>query len=202
MPPLQAFRDNHRIQFQDPQLADHLWTATGLRQLCSGLPGEDGRDAAVGLNPNIRIYRYQSGQKFGRHIDESNELGGKRYTQYTLLIYLSQCGGGQTVFYGESGRGAAGCCMQPVAGWLWQAGSGARPVQSRHLNRCYRAACALLPAATPRAGSRNRKLASVTPQPGLALLHKHGDYCLEHEALAVTSGVKYVLRSDVVFQRR
>jgi hypothetical protein len=52
------------------------------------------------------------------------------------------------------------------------------------------------------AGSRNRKLASVTPQPGLALLHKHGDYCLEHEGVAVTAGTKYVLRSDVVFQRR
>jgi hypothetical protein len=111
---LQAFRDNHRVQFQDPQLAEHLWTATGLRQLCSGLQGEDKGDAAVGLNPNIRIYRYQPGQKFGKHIDESNELGGKRYTQYTLLIYLSHCGGGQTVFYGE--RASQGGVLQNEAG--------------------------------------------------------------------------------------
>jgi hypothetical protein len=89
-------------------------------------------------------------QKFGRHIDESNELGGGRYTAYTLLIYLSSCGGGDTIFY----------------------------------------------------GGRNRRLAAVAPQPGLALLHRHGDDCLEHEAAAVTGGVKYVLRSDVVFQRR
>ena len=61
----------------------------------------------------IRIYRYQPGQKFGRHIDESNELGGKRYTQYTLLIYLSHCGGGQTVFYGEGPR--RGGALQTVA---------------------------------------------------------------------------------------
>ena len=74
------------------------------------------------------------------------------------------------------------------------------PVQSHRLNRCCRC-CSRSPC--PRcAGGRNRKLASVTPQPGLALLHKHGDCCLEHEALAVTNGVKYVLRSDVVFQRR
>lgn len=29
------------------------------------------------------------GQRFGRHIDESMDLGEGRKTQYTLLIYLS-----------------------------------------------------------------------------------------------------------------
>ncbi|KAL4457534.1 hypothetical protein ABPG75_012399 [Micractinium tetrahymenae] len=142
----EAFRDNDRIQFQDPALADHLWQATGLAQVVGDLQDEEG--VAVGLNPNIRIYRYRPGQRFGRHVDDSNELGGGRFTQYTLLIYLSSCGGGETVFY----------------------------------------------------GSRNRRLLSVAPAPGLALLHKHGDCCLEHEAAAVTAGCKYVLRSDVVFQ--
>lgn len=52
------------------------------------------------------------------------------------------------------------------------------------------------------AGNRNRKLAAVAPRPGLALLHKHGEHCLDHEAAEVRSGVKYVLRSDVVFERR
>lgn len=144
----EAFRDNDRVQMQDQQLADHLWQACGLRELCSSLEDEDG--VAVKLNPNIRIYRYRQGQRFGRHIDESNDLGGGLYTQYTLLIYLSSCGGGETIFY----------------------------------------------------GNRNRKLASVDPQPGLALLHKHGDFCLEHEAAVVSSGTKYVLRSDVVFRER
>lgn len=40
---------------------------------------------------------------------------------------------------------------------------------------------------------------SVAPAAGLALLHAHGDDCLEHEAAAVERGVKYILRSDVVF---
>jgi hypothetical protein len=40
----------------------------------------------------------------------------------------------------------------------------------------------------------------VAPAPGLALLHLHGeDRCLEHEGAEVQQGVKYVLRSDVVF---
>jgi len=51
--PLQAFRDNNRIQFEDAALADHLWKATGLKTLLEGqLEDRDG--VAVGLNPNIR----------------------------------------------------------------------------------------------------------------------------------------------------
>jgi hypothetical protein len=50
------------------------------------------------------------------------------------------------------------------------------------------------------AGHRGRVVASVKPAVGLALLHLHGeDKCLEHEADVVQQGVKYVLRSDVVF---
>jgi hypothetical protein len=36
----------------------------------------------------------------------------------------------------------------------------------------------------------------------MALLHRHGEaHCLEHEGAAVEAGLKYVLRSDVVFGR-
>ncbi len=46
-----------------------------------------------------------------------------------------------------------------------------------------------------------KMVAAVEPRPGTALLHLHGDDCLEHEALLVERGVKYVLRSDLVCQR-
>ncbi|CAK9440380.1 uncharacterized protein LODBEIA_P44800 [Lodderomyces beijingensis] len=39
----------------------------------------------------------------------------------------------------------------------------------------------------------------VEPVRGMALLHKHGDSCLLHEGEIVTSGEKWVLRSDVIF---
>lgn len=48
-------------------------------------------------------------------------------------------------------------------------------------------------------GKRSRLVASVVPRPGLALLHLHGDDCLEHEGAEVLAGVKYVLRSDVLY---
>lgn len=68
------------------------------------------------------VFRYKAGQRFGRHIDESNDLGNGKRTHYTLLIYLSGGGfkrkaksdtsslkdssseplvGGETVFYGS-----------------------------------------------------------------------------------------------------
>lgn len=50
-----------------------------------------------------------------------------------------------------------------------------------------------------RTGHRGKHVASVVPEAGLALLHLHGDDCLEHEAMEVRRGTKYILRSDVVF---
>lgn len=66
-------------------------------------------------------FRYKVGQRFGRHIDESTDLGEGKSTHYTLLIYLSgglkpkakndvsspndpssePLAGGETVFYGS-----------------------------------------------------------------------------------------------------
>ena len=70
----------------------------------------------LGLNSNVRIYRYSAGQYFGAHYDEANRVSfpcrsaddgttttaivpGR--TTWTLLIYLSTCEGGETVFYQE-----------------------------------------------------------------------------------------------------
>ncbi|KAG2208705.1 uncharacterized protein EV154DRAFT_512713 [Mucor mucedo] len=48
--------------------------------------------------------------------------------------------------------------------------------------------------------SKNRKPAPIVVQPekGMALLHRHGQHCLLHEAMEVTEGSKWVLRSDVL----
>lgn len=66
----------------------------------------------LGLNPNIRVYRYSKGQFFAKHYDDSNTLlfpteSNKTVparTTWTLLIYLSSCEGGETVFYPEPTR--------------------------------------------------------------------------------------------------
>ncbi|KAI3800136.1 hypothetical protein L1987_35446 [Smallanthus sonchifolius] len=112
----EAYRDNDRIAVNDPVLAYTLWES-GLNKLLSDITIR--RKVAVGLNPNIRLYRYKIGQRFGRHIDESVDLGEGKHTHYTLLVYLNgnvelkpkadvngshdsfePLVGGETVFYG------------------------------------------------------------------------------------------------------
>ncbi|KAI9142004.1 hypothetical protein BKA69DRAFT_1021003, partial [Paraphysoderma sedebokerense] len=39
----------------------------------------------------------------------------------------------------------------------------------------------------------------VKPEKGMVLIHLHGDECLLHESVMVEKGLKYVLRSDIVF---
>lgn len=71
-----AVRANDRFQINDPGFAEALWSSTALKNLV--LNSEDGEDdeaskrelwggEALGLNPNIRIYRYTPGQFFAQH---------------------------------------------------------------------------------------------------------------------------------------
>ncbi|RLV93693.1 hypothetical protein JA1_002444 [Spathaspora sp. JA1] len=46
---------------------------------------------------------------------------------------------------------------------------------------------------------RNVEPLNIHPSKGMALLHKHGDDCLKHEAEMVQEGEKWVLRSDVIY---
>jgi hypothetical protein len=74
-----AVRVNDRYQIDDPVFAERLWSETALKNLVTGAVEEDGlrmSDAqrkelwggeVLGLNPNIRIYRYSKGQFFDQH---------------------------------------------------------------------------------------------------------------------------------------
>ena len=63
-----AVRVNDRFQIDDATFAQRLWSETGLSELVGG--AEDQRlwgGEVLGLNPNIRIYRYSKGQFFDQH---------------------------------------------------------------------------------------------------------------------------------------
>lgn len=55
----------------------------------------------INCNPNFRVYRYDKGHSFGRHVDDSNFVPGHcgGTTEMTMLIYLSTCVGGATRFH-------------------------------------------------------------------------------------------------------
>lgn len=122
--------------------------------------------------------RYSEGQRFGKHVDGSQDLPGGAVTGYTLLVYLNGHGGR------KAGRGA------PKRGGAAASGGGGGG--GAFLPR-------LAGGETVFYDDRGARMHAVAPCAGSALLHLHGEACLEHEGAAVRSGVKYVLRSDVVF---
>ncbi|KAH7304904.1 hypothetical protein B0I35DRAFT_144772 [Stachybotrys elegans] len=107
----EAVRVNDRFQVDDAAFARRLWEDTGLKEAllnsdeCKDLWGGE----PIGLNPNIRIYRYSPGQYFDCHYDDSNAVvlpldpPVSARTTWTLLLYLTSsaegCVGGETVFY-------------------------------------------------------------------------------------------------------
>lgn len=77
-----AVRVNDRYQIDDPVFAERLWSGTALKSLITGAAegGSNLTDAqrkelwggeVIGLNPNIRIYRYSKGQFFDQHCKPS-----------------------------------------------------------------------------------------------------------------------------------
>ncbi|KAK3336182.1 hypothetical protein B0T19DRAFT_31361 [Cercophora scortea] len=173
-----ALRVNDRFQVDDPAFAHRLWTETGLREavLDSDL-GNLWGGQVVGLNSNIRVYRYCKGHFFDAHYDDSNivtvqtpepapEADGDQIQQvqsqvqakttWTLLLYLTSsaegCVGGDTVFYPHDRRSA-------------------------------------------------KEAIVVSPETGMLLLHRHGDDCLLHEGREVTAGEKWILRTDLCVKR-
>lgn len=102
----EATRVNDRFQIEDPAFAQRLWSETALKDLVESYEDRSVWGGQVlGLNSNIRIYRYSPGQFFDQHYDESNKVLGPNdvpgKTTWTLLIYLTSCEGGETAFYPE-----------------------------------------------------------------------------------------------------
>lgn len=84
----EALRVNDRFQVQDGTFAEMLWRDTALRELVVDRAGEEDEEEdeegrrrrrrspeeiwggkPLGLNANIRIYRYSKGQFFGAHCE-------------------------------------------------------------------------------------------------------------------------------------
>lgn len=65
----EATRTNHRFQVQDEEFAQQLFVKSGLQEALDRQADQvDGRNGRrpVGLNGNIRCYKYEKGSFFGR----------------------------------------------------------------------------------------------------------------------------------------
>ena len=93
-----AYRENGRLQLHSEDIA-----ALIFQRLLPFIPAEVNHRRASGCNPNLRLYRYSQGQRFGPHVDESNRLEDGSITAFTVLLYLNGADkgleGGETIFY-------------------------------------------------------------------------------------------------------
>ncbi|MEO7212942.1 2OG-Fe(II) oxygenase [Mucilaginibacter sp.] len=87
-------RNNNRVIYKDYQLADVLW-----QKLKPFVPLQIGYSKAVGLNELFRFYKYQQGQEFKQHTDQSYIRNDVEASYFTFMIYLNEnFEGGQTTF--------------------------------------------------------------------------------------------------------
>lgn len=117
-----AARQQWRVTVESPELAARIFDR--LRPLLVGAMVEGGRGggqslgasgggggggwdgvvaSAIGCAPNLRLYRYEVGDAFGRHVDESGEVPLE---------------GGETVFYRGSYGNSVVLRYAPAAGAL------------------------------------------------------------------------------------
>ena len=90
---MKGLRDNDRQSFEDPVLAEKLFSNLG-----HALPVLTEGHTASALYENFRVYRYGPAQKFKRHIDGRVKDRG-RESRLSFLIYLNDdFTGGETKF--------------------------------------------------------------------------------------------------------
>lgn len=130
-----GIRNNYRLMYKDDDLAAKYWAK--LKDAC---PTTIENTVAVGLNEQFRFYKYESSQRFKRHVDGRFKRDEKEESRITFMIYLNNdFKGGETKF----------------------------------------------------------DQVTIAPQRGTALCFIHEQ---KHEGCPVTDGVKYVIRTDVMYR--
>lgn len=125
-----AHRDNGRIEFVDSEVAAALF-----RRLKPMVPQEINARNVHSAHSRIRLYRYEHGQRFGKHIDENNldPVTGAT-SEITVLVYLNggddeyrkPIVGGETIFYRDSYGDKVVSRVVPKRGHALLHGHGAR----------------------------------------------------------------------------
>lgn len=93
-----AHRECRRWQLNDRELSEQIFVRIQKTILGHGHDFGLLREDPIACNGNLRLYKYDKGMRFGRHIDQSNETD-KGTTRVTVLIYLSDCQGSSPLLF-------------------------------------------------------------------------------------------------------
>ncbi len=91
---IKGIRNNYRLLYKDHTLADKYWKL--LQEFC---PKKIENSVAIGLNEQFRFYKYESSQRFKRHIDGRFKRNEQEESRITFMLYLNDdFVGGETKF--------------------------------------------------------------------------------------------------------
>jgi len=91
---MKGIRNNYRLMYKDENLAAKYWQI--VKQFC---PENIENNEAIGLNEQFRFYKYESSQRFKRHIDGRFKRNENEESRITFMIYLNDdFEGGETKF--------------------------------------------------------------------------------------------------------
>lgn len=194
---MKSIRSSDRCIMDDVILANKLWTI--VEQYLPHrdvVPGKRYKGwKATGINPRFRVLKYSAGQRFemhqdgSYHIDGENENSKQQQSFMTLQLYLNDGGGvefvgGATRFIeplDENTVSLSTCLSGSTAGDS-ASGDGCTSTHS-----------------SPGSGSgQGAKVYDVVPKAGRLLIFQHNCW---HEGEMVTSGEKYVLRSEIMYSK-
>lgn len=194
---------NDRFQVEDPSFADRLWSETGLKQLVAE-PCIDGKELSdverralwngevLGLNSNIRVYRYSKGQYFDQHCKfllTTSILSSWKLFLIMAGRYVDDDSNNITFPSSASADGVPAKTSWTLLLYLTSPATG-----------CKGGETVFYPDPPSK---RDAAPAPVVAEleVGMALLHRHGRDCMLHEGREVTEGEKWVIRSDICVKR-
>jgi hypothetical protein len=169
-----AQRECGRIQMNDWSMAESLYER--MKPLVENIAKQvvvsniNSSYRPVCCNGNLRMYKYEKNMSFGRHYDGSNSIDRYRGGNTEITVLL----------YLSSCEGGATRFHLP---------------QKKKTKQSKKQKTSGNNAAHEDDGDG----IAFVPEAGAILMHMHGDRCLEHEADPVLKGIKYVLRTDIVY---
>jgi len=195
-----AHRDCWRLVVEDEEKAANIFRR--IRSFVPEtliLPGSQRVYKPTSCAKNLRLYKYTEGQRFGKHYDGAQDTDDGGITCFTVLLYLNGdggSGGGPPDGSRASGSGKRkGKCELPSNG----AAEGDEVAEGGEVDGKANGLPFVRGGQTMFYDTPSDLACQFTPRAGYVLMHSHGHNCLLHEGGVVLSGVKYLLRTDVVY---